>query len=558
MNKFLFGLLTSLIALNLVACNSDPQSNLSAQLVSGSSTTLVLNDYILGNDSVTYTALQGVFNASDGKLTEVLIYRPTSTNLDTTPLLIIPSGTGSRPEQQFDPGRDTYNHNLVLIVGFRGLLPEDSIYECTKDANFAACLKSHPLLTSYNPQQTAKDTLAVIELLNGKNPQAQLMINGQEKNGTDFFASEFTKFDLLATSYGGTVASYLAQELNKIAEKPFTIRRLVIDNGDGANAKIISQGFKLNYDRAERLFTACEKLVACNSSFPELRTNLPKWLEMHHQQPMDITINATLYQLHSSSLFNIIDGLWDDANENNKFIKAALTLAGNVTSNPSAQNVIVDLNATAPYLDSMELASILSIVKNFTPGGFFAEGAYGTSPLNLTSSNFLGFIHGLGGDNTTREFINRVGLICSSYVLRADSPDTLTEYNRLIQEPRYSPWRYGFLISYRSILELCSQLADKYTEIELRTPSDINLPIEKGLVYYGGMDVKHSLASAGNITANFANTELVIENLRGQSGGPLGDTITTQVITEFFATGSINTGLVDQANKKGLEPAFAP
>ena len=180
-------------------------------------------------------------------------------------------------------------------------------------------------------------------------------------------------------------------------------------------------------------------------------------------------------------------------------------------------------------------------------------GSYATNVINLTSPVFTEFLYQSGKEGVLA-FINRVGLICSSYILRNDMPDSQAIYDAELSKPMLSPWRYGFLISYRAMLDVCPRLVNVIPGLE--TPSNLNAKVEKALVYYGAMDVKHSYESAQELAANFQNSEVVIEELRGQNGGTFGFSIFSDMTTEFFRIGNINRARVEEANMIGLDRVF--
>ena len=165
-------------------------------------------------------------------------------------MLVIPGGTGNIVEDQVNPSR-LFGHRLGILVGFRGTsVVHDTVGDCKGNTLLIACLKTHPNLPKYTPQQTAQDTIAVLKILAG---EKNAMIDGVARNASSFFATNFRELDSYTSSYGGTVLSHLIAALqNEIA--PPALRRIVVDSIDAPLEKVISQGFEINLALVNRLF----------------------------------------------------------------------------------------------------------------------------------------------------------------------------------------------------------------------------------------------------------------------------------------------------------------
>ena len=229
--------------------------------------------------------------------------------------------------------------------------------------------------------------------------------------------------------------------------------------------------------------------------------------------------------------------------------KPFLTFAGNVTADLSSTNTIIDTsNLTKEQIIDFNMTLAKRTVNEFPPG------PYANNFLDFNDPMFIPLLT-MNGKAIVLELIDRIGLICSSYILRSNMPDSQEIYDAQLSNTTLSPWRYGFLIAYRNMFEVCSGLKD--TIPSRVAPSNLMGDVEKALVYFGGMDVKHSYESAIEVAANLKDSEIVvIEELRDQGGGPSGTSATDDVFNEFFMTGYVNQTRVEEANSLGLSPIF--
>ena len=130
---------------------------------------LVFNTAKFRGDDPT-PVFKGVYTDAEGGVVEVIIVNRSdysTEELNVIPLLVIPDGTGGIVEHQISPS-ELFGHRLGIVVGFRGTSVEhDTVGDCKGDTMFIECLKTHPDLAKYTPQQTALDTIEVIKILAG-------------------------------------------------------------------------------------------------------------------------------------------------------------------------------------------------------------------------------------------------------------------------------------------------------------------------------------------------------------------------------------------------------
>ena len=488
---------------------------------------------------------------------EVIIYKDPnpSSNFIATPLLLIPSGTGARADIHLNID-NLYNHNLIIVVGFRGVAPQDGLDACADSATFPQCLVNHKNLDQYNPLRTAMDIEEVMRLLA---TDTNISIDGNiVRPSVALPGIDFGNINVFAESYGGAVVTYLAELLNR-NDPAFRIDKLVVDNPDGPRQAVITQGMEINRDRSRILKEECGKVPKCNINFAtNINKSLEMWMEMHHDIPLNLSIGDTAYPaFYSSTLFQLWGEIWEsDQSEILSLIPPFFALMSNLTLNISVPNLSINYTGEQYNGISKEVENIVQSPLTF-------NGPYQDNLINLTGPLFQSLLSRLPMEqrtNVKREFTNRIGLICSAYISATNNFDNQTNYNAAIGMPENSPWRYGFLIQYREMLRICPQLdrVGRIARISAPVASNQGLNIGAGLVYFGAMDDKHSRNSAASVASYFSNTQMVTENLRSQASGINGLSITSSVITRFFADGNHTAASekVTTANEGGLSPAF--
>ena len=499
---------------------------------------------------------------------EVVIYRkpnPGTGDINKA-LLVIPGGTGSRADVHIDPG-SLYGHRLALIVGWRGVAPQDSLGPCAGgSASYPTCLNSHGDLEQQNPQRTAMDIEAVMRHLAS---DEMISLDGRSIRPSEHFAGiDFNSVNVIAQSFGGTVLAYLSS-LIKGAEPSFRIHRLVADNVDSPTQAVITQGFEINRHRASLLKTACRANSACNaSSFSNLDMGLERWLDAHHDTALSLVVTnpdrtQSTYDLYSAILFELWDRTWENGPKDGLDEAFFDALSAVLAASPGATTLPLD-NSSGRFDRFVEE---LDDITTSTHGVFgIYAGDIANAQLDIASVPFQQFLTGIPSaerEDIKRQFANRIGLICSAYITSTNPFDSQVGYDTALAMPENSPWHYGFLIQYRSMLGLCPsfEAAGVIGRITAPAPPSANsdrLNIGSGLVYHGAMDVKHSAASAITVASYFTNTTVVTENLRGQGSGVNGRTPTDEIINQFYRDGDRTAAqtTVDGLNAKGLDPIF--
>ena len=122
--------------------------------------------------------------------------------------------------------------------------------------------------------------------------------------------------------------------------------------------------------------------------------------------------------------------------------------------------------------------------------------------------------------------MSRIALICSSYINRQNG-DSLELFNSKKDDASNDPYWYGFLISYRSLLTICSQIESNLRkDIAVPDPDQVNVSVEAFVQFGAGIDEKHhqhdieTMATYINSATSVVSSTFVPELSQG-GGGPV-------------------------------------
>lgn len=124
------------------------------------------------------------------------------------------------------------------------------------------------------------------------------------------------------------------------------------------------------------------------------------------------------------------------------------------------------------------------------------------------------------GTDVSAGFTSRIGLICSSYINRANDPDSRQRYEAALGGPD-GVFRYGFLNRYRDLLTICDRASGNVASLTAPSGSG-SVRANAVLSYAGAMDVKHDPLEADAMLAYFGGTAAkhrVVEPYNAQGGG---------------------------------------
>ena len=147
------------------------------------------------------------------------------------------------------------------------------------------------------------------------------------------------------------------------------------------------------------------------------------------------------------------------------------------------------------------------------------------------------------GTDVSGGFTSRIGLICSSYINRANDPDGPGRYAAALGGPD-GVFRYGFLNKYRDLLTICGRVGGNVASLEAPSGSG-SVDANAVLSYAGAMDVKHDPTEVDAMLAYFGETATkrrVVEPYNAQDGGAKPDCYETARRSLFAGDGAIDTG----------------
>ena len=120
----------------------------------------------------------------------------------------------------------------------------------------------------------------------------------------------------------------------------------------------------------------------------------------------------------------------------------------------------------------------------------------------------------------TAGFTSRIGLICSSYINRANNPDGRERYEAAL-DGSDGVFRYGFLNKYRELLTICDRISGNVASLTAPAGSG-SVDANAVLSYAGAMDDKHDPREVDAMLDYFSGTATkhrVVERYNAQGGG---------------------------------------
>lgn len=169
------------------------------------------------------------------------------------------------------------------------------------------------------------------------------------------------------------------------------------------------------------------------------------------------------------------------------------------------------------HWENAETAEAVSLMNEFIRAPdrsrYYRDDWYTQHKLDLLSESSP-------GTDVSAGFTSRIGLICSSYINRANDPDSLQRYTAALGGPD-GVFRYGFLNGYRDLLTICDRARENIASLTAPSGSG-SVAANAVLSYAGAMDVKHDPAEADAMLAYFGGTAAkhrVVEPYNAQGGG---------------------------------------
>ena len=478
--------------------DNNPSSNTTNTLGKGTLSFTTVNDDDLLSSSRTLsdfdhvgTVYKGFYTATDGAKTEVYISLRNSAPIDRLGLRI-QGGTGA-PAYHILNG-DEGKHQVWVSIGQRGASKGDIVKEkeCFPGEQFVSCLKNHDIFSKITPQKNASDVAFILEILT----QDSFQIDGTSKTAQDFFPQglKTDAYDLLTSSFGGVILGYLLEEPNAPR-----LHNVFLDKVTGPSENI-SDGPKLASRMLNHLFTACEKDSTCNSQFANIRTNFESFMNRYKDSPFTLNGQADTY---ASLIFDHIIHMIEVEHKVGKAIKYIGEIANKHTASTITTTVTPD-------------KSFIANGKTNIPSQ-----DYGLPSFTHSQSEWSTLLKKFGYDFFPG-ITNRTAMICSFAFYRNQDPDSLTKLNNILSDNMYSPYPYGFLMAYRKFLNLCPKLSSLFSKRSVPTVTGVDA--NKVLVFFGGLDVKHTLGDANEMVSYFKKekTTLIQQKYTGQGGGQNG------------------------------------
>lgn len=411
----------------------------------------------------------GIYKAHDGVSIDVWVsVRETDTQTDIGTInrmgVTIQSGTGSDVTHLLTDDKGL--HTLWVAINYRGssLTNITAEWECMPGRNFISCLKGHDTFSKINPKLNAQDANSAIRLFTD---DGEIAVDGVTMRASDFAPNGTIRspVNLYTSSFGGVIVGYMLAEDNRPE-----LHNVFFEQVTVPNERVISDGLSNAARMMDILFSACEDDVSCSADYPNIRVNFRDFMDAHHSTAIEINSE----QVYAGGVFDRIVSIIDDSE-----VGKAIRYVGEIANAYAKGDTVINTGYGPSGYSSVS--------------GEQPRATYGFPELDGDGWRAFLARHG-------RDFFpgitNRTGMICSFSINRATDPDSLSHYDMVKTEelPRDNggtkeTFGYGFLVGYRTFLNVCPQLIEQTGRLELPDASDIEA--ENVIVYRGGLDIKH-------------------------------------------------------------------
>ena len=397
-------------------------------------------------------------------------------------LFQVNGGTGTDPR----PFMNNYNHKAVVMLSMRGLHHDDiKNHECALGSGLVDCLEDNSMLKKINPKDGGRDIVDVLNVILGK--KGTLTVDGATK-GHSFFGVDDETFNMLTASYGATMVAY-ALESSSLPE----IGRIFIAGPSSPSENVITDGFRNARVAMGNL------LDAIGLSDTEQDSFLGAMRARHNSfnTTCDASLNPTpTDDCLSSSM------IWDYLKNEHERISEKVS-AGSATSTAllALKNRLTDIPETEATGSS--LANVIDI--------------YSSDELNVghrTKTTWESTALGLntGSARKSTGFTSRIAHICSAYINRTNG-DTKTDFDNAKANSDNDPYWYGFLMSYRDLLDICTAIGSNLKSGIEVPPASLNVAVEALLQYAAGTDEKHHMADVTEMASYIDNSESIVKSV---------------------------------------------
>ena len=428
---------------------------------------------------------EGNFHTYDGL--KVPVYVALIPGASTSRILFqINGGTGTDPRFFMN----NYNHKAVVIISMRGLHHDDiEGGECALGAGMVDCLRDVSYLKKVNPRDNGRDIADMMNVILGDT--GSFTVDGVSKDHS-FFGVSDEVFNVDTGSYGATLFGYAMARPN-IPK----LGRIFLEGPSSPSENVITDGFRNGNVALNNLldtigFTSTEKsafLAVMRARHTAYNSNAYGDGEACDA---DISGSTTADCLSSSMIFRYIKGSFSDIAEDQN--------AGNDT-NTALANLKTALK-NIPLTEAMG-----ENLPNVT--GIYRSRAVGIS--KRTETTWDDTSRGIKTQNPARKsegFTSRIAHICSAYIVRTDG-DNQDDFDTAKANTSNDPYWYGFLISYRELLDICPDIKSNLTEdINVPDTNSIVLSVEALVQYGAGTDEKHHMADITEMASYVDSTSI--------------------------------------------------
>ncbi len=490
------------------------------------------------------TPYWGYYESADGFKNEVaILIRSVNGAIGSINKIFLSIQAGTGADLRNGMYEDRGLHRVAIFVALRGnyIDPNDFArtnfeYECGLGTRLIDCLNNHQSFRISTPKATASDVADVIKIFREGMP---ITLNGTVRQVSELLPSnlELTSINTLVASFAGVIFGHLLED---VYAPP--LNDVYIDQATSPIELPTSEGPVLGYRRFEYLFASCEKDSKCNIKYPRLRTVITTWLSNHHEIPSMIDGGPRA----SGFVFDAVEGMLSSTRGAN--VAGAISYLGEISKKYTNN----DTDFVTRVVYSLTPGGTVLRTGSITEAGLGGIGRfsdYGVPAFNSTQiQDFAMRFSSLAGRESPpmyalHGFTNRIAMLCNFGVNRAENPDSTDTFNRVLSNPMYSPFKYGFLVFYRAFLDFCPRIQN-ITGIN-NVPKPRNVNANRVLLYYGGLDVKHSYEDGDELMKYF-NSSTKIKyiqdyNLSQRTGPMQALNCYDPIVSTFWRTNNFPT-----------------
>ena len=442
----------------------------------------------LPNQTLTITGTtafyEGSFHTYDGLKVPVYAALVPGASVDRI-LIQVNGGTGTDPRYFMN----NYNHKAVVMISMRGLHHDDiENEECTLGTGLVDCLGDVSYLKKVNPRDNGRDIADMMNVILGDT--GSFTVDGASKDHS-FFGVSGEVFNVETGSYGATLFAY-AMARSDIPE----IGRVFLEGPSAPDEDVITDGFRNGNVALNNLldtigFNATEKSTFLDVMKARHTAYNDDVYGDGEACDADISGSTTADCLSSAMIFQYIKGNFDYIAENES--------AGSDTNTALATLKTALVAIPEAEATGGDLPDVTGIYRStYVNEGKRLETSWAATTLGLKTQS-----PGRKGEG----FTSRIAHICSAYIVRTDG-DNQDDFDTAKANTANDPYWYGFLISYRELLDICPDIESNLTQdIDIPDTDSIALEVEALVQYGAGTDEKHHSADITEL-AGYVDTAI--------------------------------------------------